>query len=262
MASIRWGDQVQVSAKDAPDVFNRTVARVRRIRGDWDTLREPISIFAGLPRPLCYVGAAEIMHSLSYYGGTTYVAEGLRQGLRFIARSQYTEAMQPDALVIRTKLLAATTSKTWLDLADQTLERLRQVAPGHLRLPDAAAAIYVRRGQYQQALACYDQLLAKPPSAGEAFVAQLNRASLLEQLQRYDEAIDAYRQVLQLDPSDVWMWHNTSLLMLNRGRLEEALQANTQALAIMNFGDAQMSRKRILAAIAQRDGVTAEVEPD
>ena len=53
-----------------------------------------------------------------------------------------------------------------------------------------------------------------------------------------------------------------SLLLLNQGRLEEALQANTRALAIMNFGNAQMSRKRILNAIAKRDGVTAEVEPD
>jgi tetratricopeptide (TPR) repeat protein len=225
-------------------------------------LREPTSIFAGLPRPLCYVGAAEIMHRLSDYGGATFVPVGLRQGLRFIARSQYTEAMQPDALVIRTKLLASSTSKTWLELADQTLERLRQIAPGHPRLPDAAATLYLRRGQYEQAVACYDQLLARPPSAEEAFIAQTNRASALERLQRYDEAIDAYRNVLQLDPNDAWMWHTMSLLLLNQGRLEEALQANTQALSIMNFGNAQMSRKRILTAIAKRDGVTAEVEPD
>jgi tetratricopeptide (TPR) repeat protein len=262
MARIHWGDQLRVSAADAPEVFNRTVARVRRIRGDWDMLREPIGIFAGLPRPLCYVGAAEVMHRLSYHGGTTFVPEGLRQGLRFIARSQYTEAMQPDALVIRTKLLAASTSKIWLELADQTLERLREVDPGHRRLPDAAATIYLRRGQHERAIACYDQLLANPPSADEAFVAQANRAAALERLQRYDEAIEAYRHVLQVDPNDAWAWHNMSLLLLNQGRLEEALQANTRALSIMSFGNAQMSRKRILAAIARRDGVRAEVEPD
>jgi tetratricopeptide (TPR) repeat protein len=262
MARIRWGDKPRVSAANAPDVFNRTVARMRRMRGDWDLLRDPIDVFAGLPRPLCYVGAAEVMHRLSYRGGMTFLPEGLRQGLRFIARSQYTEAMQPDALVIRTKLLASSTSTTWLELADQTLERLRQVAPGHPRLPDAAAAIYLRRGQYERAIACFDQMLANPPSADEAFVAQASRASALEQLHRYDEAIDAYRQVLQLEPGDAWTWNNLSLLMLNQGLLEEALQANTQALAIMSFTNAQSSRKRILAAIAQRDGVTAEVEPD
>jgi hypothetical protein len=262
MARIRWGDQRRVSAADAPGVFNRTVARVRRIRGDWDMLRDPIGVFSGLPRPLCYIGAAEVMHRLSYQGGMTFVPEGLRQGLRFIARSQYTEAMQPDALVIRTKLLAATTSKIWLELADQTLERLQQIAPSHPRLPDAASAIYLRRGQYERAIACYDQLIANPPSADEAFVAQANRASALERLQRFDEAIEAYRHVLQVDPNDAWVWHNMSLLLLNQGRLEEALQANTRALAIMSFGNAQMSRKRILAAIARRDGVRAEVEPD
>jgi tetratricopeptide (TPR) repeat protein len=262
MARIRWGDQPRVSPADAPKVFNRTVARVRLIRGDWELLQEPIGIFTGLPRPLCYVGAAEIMHRLSYHNGTTFVPEGLRQGLRFIARSQITEAMQPDALVIRTKLLAASTSQNWLELADETLERLRQVDPGHPRLPDAAAAIYLRRGQYDQAIACYDQLLTNPPSADEAFVAQTNRAATLERLQRYDDAIEAYRHMLQVDPNDAWAWHNISLVLLNQGRLEEALQANTRALSIMSFGNAQMSRKRILAAIARRDGVTADVEPD
>lgn len=262
MAHLRWGDQPRVSTADAPKVFNRTVARVHRIRGDWDVLREPIGIFTGLPRPLCYVGAAEVMHRLSYHSGTTFVPEGLRQGLRFIARSQISEAMQPDALVIRAKLLASSTSPTWLELADQTLDRLRQVDPGHPRLPDAAATIYLRRGQYERAIACYDQLLANPPSADEALVAQANRAAALERLQRYDDAIEAYRNVLQVDPNDAWAWHNISLLLLNQGRLEEALQANTRVLSIMSFGNAQMSRKRILAAIARRDGVTADVEPD
>jgi tetratricopeptide (TPR) repeat protein len=262
MAHLRWGDQPRVSAADAPKVFNRTVARVRLIHGDWELLREPIGIFTSLPRPLCYVGAAEIMHSLSNHTGTTFVPLGLRQGLRFIARSQITEAMQPDALVIRTKLLASSTSPAWLELADQSLEHLRQVDPGHPRLPDAAATIYLRRGQYERAIACYDQVLANPPSADEAFVAQVNRAAALERLQRYDEAIEAYRHALQVEPNDAWAWHNISLLLLNQGRLEEALQANTQALSIMSFANAQMSRKRILDAIARRDGVRAEVEPD
>lgn len=259
MAKVPWGDNPQVPATEATGVFNRTVARVRRIRGDWSMLGEPVDIFAGLPRPLCYVGAAEVMHRLSYVSGSTFAPVGLRQGLRFIARSQYTEPMQPDALVIRTKLLAASWSKTWLELADQTLERLRQVAPDHPRLPDAEAAIHVRRGEYEAALACFDRLLANPPSAEEAFVAQANRASVLESLKRYEEALDAYERALQLDGNDAWLWHNMSILLMNQGRLDEALQANTRALAIMDFSNARVIRERILA---KRAGATAEATPE
>jgi tetratricopeptide (TPR) repeat protein len=134
-----------------------------------------------------------------------------------------------------------------LELADQTLERLRQVAPDHPRLPDAEAAIHLRRGEYEAAIACFDRVVANPPSPEEAFVAQANRASALERLKRYDEALDTYRRVLQLDPNDAWLWHNMSILLMDQGRLDEALEANTRALAIMDFGNARMIRERILA---------------
>jgi tetratricopeptide (TPR) repeat protein len=254
MTKLPWGDHLQVSATDAPEIFNRTVAQVRRIRGDWGMLREPIDVFVGLPRPLCFIGAAEILHRLSYVSGTAFVPVGLRQGLRFINRSQFTVAIHPDALVIRTKLLASSSSKIWLEQADQALEQLKRVSPSHPRLPDAEASIHLRRGEYEAAIACFDRLIANPPSAEEAFVAYANRASALENLGRYNEALESYGRVLQLDPNDAWVWHNASILLTNQGRLEEALQANTRALSIMNFSNARATRERILAAIAERDG--------
>lgn len=262
MAKLPWGDNPQVAPADAPTVFNRTVARVRRIRGDWSQLGEPIDIFAGLPKPLCYAGAAEVMHRLSYIGGTIFGAVGLRQGLRFIARSQYIEPLQPDALVIRTKLLAASSSKIWLELADQTLERLREVAPNHQRLPDAEASIHLRRGEYEAAIACFDRVIANPPSPEEAFVALANKASALESLKRYDEALDAYHRVLEVDPNDAWVWHNMSILLQNQGRLDEALVANTHALAIMDFSNARVRREMILKQIAEHAGVSSAAKSE
>lgn len=262
MAKLPWGDNPVTPVADAPAVFNRTVARVRRIRGDWSQLSQPIDIFVGLPRPLCYVGAAEVMHRLSYIGGVTFGAVGLRQGLRFIARSQYIDPMQPDALVIRTKLLAASPSKIWLELADQTLERLRQVAPNHPRLPDAESAIHLRRGEYEAAIVCFDRLIANPPSPEEAFAALANKASALESLQRYDEALDTYQRVLALDPNDAWIWHNISIILMNQNRLDEALEANTRALSIMNFSNAHARREMILAKIAERAGASAQTKPE
>lgn len=262
MAKLPWGDHPQVTAADAPTVFNRTVARVRRIRGDWSLLAEPIDIFVGLSRPLCSVGAAEIMHRLSYISGTTFGAAGLRQGLRFIAHAQYTEPLQPDALVIRTKLLAASSSKTWLELADQTLELLRKTAPDHPRLPDAEAAVHLRRGEYEAAIACYDRLLTNPPSPEEAFVALANKASALEHLKRYAEALETYQRVLQIDPNDAWVWHNASIILMNQGRLDEALEANSRALSIMDFSNAHAQRELILAKMAERSGATANARAE
>jgi tetratricopeptide (TPR) repeat protein len=198
------------------------------------------------------------MYRVAYIADTTFSPVALLQGLRYVARAQYTEPMQPDALVIRAKLLAATSSKTWLDLADQTLELLRNEAPNHPRLPDAEAAIHLRRGDYEAAITCFDTLIANPPSPEEQLVACAHRASAMESLNRYDDALDAYEQVLRLDPNDALVWHNMSLLLMKQSRLEEALHANTRALSIMDFSNARTTRERILTELRQRDGVTDE----
>jgi tetratricopeptide (TPR) repeat protein len=97
-------------------------------------------------------------------------------------------------------------------------------------------------------------VIANPPSPEEAFVAEANRASALENLKRYDEALDAYSRVLALDPNDAWVWHNKSILLMNLGRLDVALEANTHALSIMNFSNARTIRERILAKRAEVAG--------
>jgi tetratricopeptide (TPR) repeat protein len=242
-----------------PAVFNQTVARVRRIRGDWSKLSEPINTFASLPKPWCYIGAAEVMHRLSYLQGYAFAPAGLRQGLRFVAESQFFEAMQPDALVISTVLLAGAKAKDWLALADQTLDLLRKVAPDHLRLPNAEAMIHLQRGEYEAALACDDRIIANPPSPEEGFAARANRASILWDLKRNDEALEAFRGVLEIDATDAWVWHNMSILLTQMGRLNEALDANTHALNIMDFGVARAQRETILAKInAGTEGAKVE----
>lgn len=259
MAQVPWGKSPQVAPADAPAIFNQTVARTRRIRGDWSKLSEPINIFAGLPAPWCWVGAAEVMYRLSYLQNYDFAPVGLQQGLKFVAESQFVDPGQPDALVIRTRLLAGSRAPRWLELADQTVERLRQIAPGHPRLPDAEAAIHLQRGEYAAALACDDRIIANPATAEDKFSALANRASILWDLKRNAEALAAFRGVLEVDPNDAWVWHNMSVLLTQMGQLNEALDANTHALNIMDFGVARTQRQTILAKMnAGTDGAKVE----
>ena len=249
LAAIPWGDNPTIPEWEVRHVFDRTVARVRRVAGDWSQLREPIAMVAAMPKPLCYVGAAEVMFRLSFMRGSLYAPEGLRQGLRFIARVQFFEALQPDALVIRTKLLSGYPSKYWLELADQTLALLKEAAPNHPRIPNAEQAIHAQRGEQEQALACTRQTLAYPPSPEEEYVALTNVPLILQRLKRNDEALAAFDEALARDPRDPWVWHNKSLLLMELNRDREALDCNTRALSLMQFGMAQQTRARILAKL-------------
>jgi tetratricopeptide (TPR) repeat protein len=252
MASLDWGEHPDIaSIEQAYPLFNQTVGRVRTLTGDWRALSELISIFLSLPKPLCYIGAAEVMHSLSYLGGDLWGPVGLQQGLRFVAWAQYHDPFQPDALIARAKLLSSYNNDRWLELALETLEIVGQVAPQHPRLPDAEAGLLIRGRQYGAALDRLEAALANPPTLDEIQVALSRKARLLERMERFEEALAAYEVVNKRYPYDPWAWHNKSLLLMRFQRHAEALACNERALSIMDFDAARMVGARIRARIAE-----------
>ena len=184
MARLPWGAYPAVSQSEAYPVFNVTLARVIVAASDKPTLDDALGIFLQLPQPLCFVGAAEVLHSLSRRHDGQFVVAGLHQGLKFVARAQHDDPLQPDALVARVRLLADAGIESWLTLADQTLAILERACPEHPRLPLAAAAIYIRRREYAQALSCLDALIARPPTPPEREVATREKQRLLLLLNR------------------------------------------------------------------------------
>jgi hypothetical protein len=77
----------------------------------------PIAIFASMPAPWCYIGAAEVLQRLSFLVGGAFSPIGLRQGLRYIARAQAADPDNADALITRARLLASVSDPRWLKLA-------------------------------------------------------------------------------------------------------------------------------------------------
>jgi tetratricopeptide (TPR) repeat protein/uncharacterized protein YjeT (DUF2065 family) len=255
LARLPWGAKPAfASVEEAYPLFNRTVARVREVTGDWSQLSGPIDTFVSLPKPLCYIGAAEIIMPLSYLHSDIFVPIGLQQGLRFIAQAQYVDPEQPDALVTRIKLLTRYPAERWLQLAEETLAALKRIAPTHPRLPDAEGAILLKRGRLKEALECNERMIEHPSSPEEEHVALSARARIFNLMKRPEEAIAAWDVVNERYPNDPWAWHNKSILLRDMGRLEEALECNERALSIMPFEMARRVGKSIRARMAEAAG--------
>jgi tetratricopeptide (TPR) repeat protein len=235
LMAVPWGEQVTVSSAELRPQFDQTVADVRRVPGDWRKYAEPIRVFAGMPAPWCYIGAAEIMQRLSYTRAGTYVPFGLRQGLRFIALAQAADPENVDALVTRARLLASSWDQVWLRLAEDTLRRVQAIAPNHPRLPSAEATLFTHFHEHEKALMATEQAIARAPTPTDKVVAQIVRANILLDMERYDEAITTYRELLRTETEDPWLWHNLSLALINEKRYQEALDCNQRALALMPF---------------------------
>lgn len=252
MAALPWGEQPMIaSVEEAYPLFFQTVGRVREVTGRWDALTEPMEVFVGLPKPLCYVGAAEVTRVVSYLRGTISAPVGLIQGLRFVEQAQYMYPDQPDALVARINLLTGYPGEQWIDLAEETLAILKLVAPRHPRVPDAESNLLIRLNRLNDALVCIEQTLANPPTPEEEHVALARKARILDQLKYSASALAAYDVVNQRYPDDPWAWHNKSLLLISMNRLDEAWACNQRALSLMTFGQALKTRESLLARYAQ-----------
>jgi len=85
-----------------------------------------------------------------------------------------------------------------------------------------------QRGLYEQALACFDRVLAKDPGHVQA---HLNRGVVLIGLSRWPESVMSLTQALGLDASNALAWSNLGVALKNLRQFHEALNCFDQALA-------------------------------
>lgn len=252
LIEVPWGQRVTISGSDLRPQFDQAVTLTRRVAGDWRKLDEPITIFASMPAPWCYIGAAEVLQRLSFLVGGAYSPVGLRQGLRFIAQAQAVEPDNVDALITRARILTSVSDSRWLKLAEATLARAQAIAPSHPRLPGVEATLFQRYGQKEKALACLEQAIARAQSPGDQVIARITYANQLLDMSRYDDAVSAYRTLLQTESNDPWLWHNLSIALYSLQRYDEALTCNERALSIMPFGAAFSFGDTIRKKLARR----------
>lgn len=92
-------------------------------------------------------------------------------------------------------------------------------APSVIELNDKAAYLS-NLGEYEQALACFDEAIRLDPTF---HIAYANKANLFTRLKRLEEAEECYRTVLQLQPSFHLARVNYADVLIALGRPEDAL---------------------------------------
>ena len=94
----------------------------------------------------------------------------------------------------------------------------------------------VERGQYAEAIQCYDRVLEIDPNYANAWN---NKGLALDNLRRYNEAIACYDRALEIDPNHATTWSNKGNTLHSLGRSAEAIACYDRALEIdPNHADA------------------------
>jgi tetratricopeptide (TPR) repeat protein len=94
-------------------------------------------------------------------------------------------------------------------------QNARQKAEDHYY----AALDLMAEGHLEKAVAAYQESLAADPTFTESMH---GLARALQDLQRYDEAIDVAKKITEVDPDDVLAHTSLSVLYMKKGMIPEA----------------------------------------
>jgi len=122
-----------------------------------------------------------------------------------------------------------------------------------LRAREGAAALM--RGQYDKAIAAYDEALNTPDIA-DFFKASIysDRGVARWRMQQFKEAIDDFNQSIQLAPENSAVYNNRGNALMDLGHPEEAIKDFDRAIALSpNYGVAYNNRGNAHVALGQFD---------
>ncbi|MBF2076525.1 MAG: tetratricopeptide repeat protein [Synechococcales cyanobacterium C42_A2020_086] len=143
----------------------------------------------------------------------------------------FQELSQITPSVVQEELVSPEIQQRIKDLTEQ-LELLKSE---NAKLPfsayeyvKAGDAFYVEQ-RYDAAVHAYEQALEINPDFVEAW---LGKAKTLRRLQRFEEAIAANEQVIQLQPHNPWGWFGKGYALQDRHQFQEALAAYDKAIQL------------------------------
>lgn len=84
-------------------------------------------------------------------------------------------------------------------------------------------------GKYEEAIECYDKVIELNPNYAPAWY---NKGVALAKLGRYEEAIECYKKAVELNPDYVDAWFNMGVAYAKLGKYEEAIKCYDKVLEL------------------------------
>jgi tetratricopeptide (TPR) repeat protein len=115
---------------------------------------------------------------------------------------------------------------------DKSLEiynKIKKNNERNIKILSQIAKIYYEKGELDNAYETYKRITLIEPTTENARVAYLNMGNILDDAQRFNEAIEAYEKALAISPKDHTVYLNMGIAYKHAGKPELAIRAWKQA---------------------------------
>jgi tetratricopeptide (TPR) repeat protein len=174
--------------------------------------------YAAMGRP---AEAVEAHRSAILLDPGGFADQNLEQRLNF-----YVSASQP---LTNSDETGSGQAVTPIQVNISAFEEARSLYPGDLIVPRTLGRVYTRIGDYQNAIATYEQAIQMGDTSAQTALAV---ADLYLTLKDYETAVAAYQHVLRMDSQNAQAHGNLGYVYAQLGKLDEAIQENLQVLQL------------------------------
>lgn len=111
---------------------------------------------------------------------------------------------------------------------DRSLEvynRVKKTGERNVKILARIAEIYYEKGELDSAYEMYRKITVLEPATENARVAYLNMGNILDDANRFDEAVEAYRKALAISPKDHTVYYNLGIAYRHAEKPELAVAA-------------------------------------
>ncbi len=115
------------------------------------------------------------------------------------------------------------------DNSIRVYERLLEENRRNIKILSRMGEIYYKKGELDRAFDIYKQITLIEPAGENARNAYLNMGNILDDAQRFDEAIDAFNRALAINPKDEDAQFNLGIVYQHAGKPEQAIRAWKEA---------------------------------
>jgi tetratricopeptide (TPR) repeat protein len=192
----------------------------------------------------------------------------LRRGGRYEqALAQLRQLAEAHPQQLRVLLELALTLGIWGRAPAEALhwyDRVLELAPGHLSTQFHRALALARLGRHEEAVAAFTG--AEAAGYRKTLVIAMMRAESLQALGRFSEAERDWTRALSDESSNPWLLQQRATVRTRLGRLEEAIQDLTDALAAQEREGEELDpellrdRGRLRARLGDTAGARADFE--